>query len=624
MKNVPTDETNAGSKFERGIAYYRQREFEKGLKCLASALQESPNNSKILTLMASGEVALHGPCDKAIELLQQALTYSPNDSECANSLGALYWQTGRHQNAQESFKLAIKLNPEYVDPWVNLGTNYMSMENWGEADSCLRTALSIDQKRPDVLNKLANLNFKQGNTNSAINYISQAISLNPAGADYYANSATFFTAVGRYEEAIQAAEKSIELNPGHSDYHSSLANSFFAADRLEDAQKACAEAVRLNPTSYSAYNSLGLICFNNEDYDESLKLFEVANKIKPGVALILFNLACAHEKLGQFREAINYFAKTCQLDKNWKLAWFRLGNAWYFFDKLLPDALAPLDRAIGDGSHHKYLNAAYYSRALVHQHQGRWHEALQDFNMAIALFPSHSSAHFGRGMLLLKLAQYKQGWQDYEWRFSANQNHLDLSVDWATPEWDGQNFSGKTLLIQHEQGLGDALQYARFIPIVKAMGGRIVLRCGPPLFRLFDSIDGVDEKVSRLDPETLTETKFDYQVPLMTIAHRLGIEVNNIPYADGYLDVEPELVKSWADRLGEKNNFRVGLVWSGNPDQADNPNRSCALSDYASLATIPNVELYTLQLGPEAEQIKQLKDGEILIDHTKPLILYYQ
>ncbi|MCG2584587.1 hypothetical protein [Massilia sp. TS11] len=209
---------------------------------------------------------------------------------------------------------------------------------------------------------------------------------------------------------------------------------------------------------------------------------------------------------------------------------------------------------------------------------------------------------FNMALHRLGLMQF-EAFEGYEHRFEAHDNlkraaygETDLPPQFMDyPWWRGEDLRGKRLVVWSEQGLGDNLFGARFLPLVKRATGAASVRfsCRPPLVRLMQGLE-VDV-VS--DHELLDPASYDYHVPLMSLPLRLGLTRDTIPVKTPYLHARPADVKAWREQLRMVPGLKVGLVWAGNPHLTYDKLRSVSLEQLAPLAKIPGVSFISLQMG---------------------------
>jgi hypothetical protein len=295
----------------------------------------------------------------------------------------------------------------------------------------------------------------------------------------------------------------------------------------------------------------------------------------------------------------------------------------------LEAALDSYARAIAiDGA----LAQAYVNRGNVLRQLQRPDEALASCNRALALRPADAEAHLNKALALLAMGDLAAGWREYEWRWRCPDNALfKVKRNFAQPLWLGEEpLAGKAILIHSEQGLGDTLQFCRYVSKVAALGARVFFEVQAPLKRLLAHLEGVTRLLARGDPLPA----FDCHCPLLSLPLAFHTSLSSIPAKVPYLrsrsdSSRPDRRMCWQEKLGAKSKPRVGLVWSGGfrPDQPEtwsvNNRRNIPLRLFAPLKH-PGIEFHSLQKGQPAEsELTDLAaekwDGPALIDHTTVL-----
>ena len=237
----------------------------------------------------------------------------------------------------------------------------------------------------------------------------------------------------------------------------------------------------------------------------------------------------------------------------------------------------------------------------------RYEEALAAFDEAIRLAPEYDDARGNRARVFLTLGQFDLGWEEFEGRVrdrnAARPGH-------SRPLWMGEPLTGRTILLHVEQGLGDTIQFMRYIAQVKQCGGRVLFLCPQPLVRLAATCPGIDVVVPHGDrlPE------FDVHSPLMRLMRFFSKTVDAIPAPIPYLQADPIRVARWRERLAGGQALRVGIAWQGNPKHKQDRDRSFPLAHFERLVAIEGVRLFSLQKGFGIEQIRELADRLPLVD----------
>lgn len=252
--------------------------------------------------------------------------------------------------------------------------------------------------------------------------------------------------------------------------------------------------------------------------------------------------------------------------------------------------------------------AAHNNLGLDLQATGHCAEAVAHYEEAIRQQPQFAEAHWNLGLACLLLGDMARGWSEYEWRLRCQPFSGDgLTLD-RVELWQGQSLGGKTLLVRREQGAGDTLQFLRFVPELVRRGARVLLDVTPDLAELTRSLDRQIEIVDRAAPLP----PVDYYINLMSLPHRLHITRQTLPSQFPYLLPNPELVTRWKDRLKPFQGKKIGIVWGGNPAQANDRNRSCPLEKLQPLFQLPDLTWFSLQKGAPAEQLQKLPPDTLI------------
>jgi hypothetical protein len=249
---------------------------------------------------------------------------------------------------------------------------------------------------------------------------------------------------------------------------------------------------------------------------------------------------------------------------------------------------------------------------------GQRDRAMQLYRQALDLHPGSVSAPWNIALLQLLRGDYTNGWVGYEHRWRQAKQKLSfrnftepmLRVD------DPSAIRGKHVFLHAEQGLGDTLQFCRYVPMVADLGARVTLECPPQLLRLLGSLRGVETLItagSAIQP-------FDLHCPLMSLPMVFNTTLATVPAKVPYLAADPIDVARWAERfVDQPSHLRVGLVWAGGTTHQKDRHRSLKLTDFTALAAIPGIELYSLQVGEPARQAASPPSGMKLTDWTMEL-----
>jgi Flp pilus assembly protein TadD len=409
-----------------------------------------------------------------------------------------------------------------------------------------------------------------------------------------------------------------------------LSAGIAAARRLEEAGRiAEAEAAYLailkdEPREVSALNLLGLLCHRQGRHREAADLIGRALTLQPNDVQALANLGAVQMSLADGVAAIASFRRAAELAPDHAPAWRNLGLA--LLENREPAAAAEVfagiarahpGRAQGwndlGAARHRAgdadgaaaalrealrldarLAGAWCNLGAVQNDQGLDHAAIASFSQAIAIEPSHIDAHVFRGACLLRQGQFAEGWQDYDWRLKQRRGPR-VDRGFHQPRWQGEDFTGRRLLIHAEQGLGDTIQFMRYLPLVKARGGAVIFEVQAPLRRLIvqsPAMDGIE-----LVAEGKALPQFDLYCPLLSLPRIFATELSTIPTCLPYLAGDPVLHPPLPARSKHR---RWAIAWAGNPRHPADRLRSLPGSALDRLAELHNVEFVSLQMGSAA------------------------
>ena len=296
-------------------------------------------------------------------------------------------------------------------------------------------------------------------------------------------------------------------------------------------------------------------------------------------------------KQGKLDEAIASFQQCVALQPEFPNARYHLGVALGDAEKF-EDARASLTQVIEAEPENAQ---AHNSLGFVASQQRQPYEAINCFERAIELQPNFAHAHVNLGMSLLQVGDYPRGFSEYEWR-PQNGFHC------PHPKWDGRPIPEKTLLIYTDQDAGDAIQFARYLPLAAQLCKNLILACSAELMPIFATIPGVAQIREK---EKIAVAEFDTYLPLMSLPHVFGTTLDTIPATVPYVDAaalcrrkdNPSLL------LSESEYPKIGIVWAG---ITNNRHRSCPLNEFLPILTVPEITFYSLQKGERRKDLSNL------------------
>jgi len=436
----------------------------------------------------------------------------------------------------------------------------------------------------------------------AVELISRALEINPGHADAHTNKGNALRKLGQFASALASYDQAIHLRPEHAETHFNRGIALKELGDYELAVSSYDRAVSLKPGFMAAYANRGVALAALDRHEAAVASFDHANSLEPGIAYTHLHRGISLHALRRYPAAVESYQKAITLDPGNAEAHHNLGISLIQL-RQHEAAIASIDRAVALKPE---FAEAYVNRALA-LHEIRQHQAaMASYHQAIALQPNLRIAHRNLSHLYLLLGDYEKGWEKFEWRLRGDEGQANRRR-FSQPLWLGREpLAGKTILLHSEQGLGDTIQFCRYAKLVADRGARVILEIQKPLANLLANLDGIATLVTKgsvLPP-------FQCHCPLMSLPLALETRIDDIPAAGGYLQADVGKVDAWQARLGAKSKPRVGFVWSGNPLQPNNHNRSIPLADFTRLL---NGEFEFVCLQKEVKEA----DRQILAAHPE-------
>jgi tetratricopeptide (TPR) repeat protein len=438
-----------------------------------------------------------------------------------------------------------------------------------EAEKIYTRLLKAVPDQFDALNLLGTVKAQRGQAGEAYRLITAALRVNPRAPDAWVNLGIVLHALKRDQEALEAFDKALALKPGDADTLYQRGTALMALGRAQDALEGLDAVLRVMPRHPLVRLDRGLALAALGRHQEAVAEFEAALALSP-------NNPSAHYNRG--------------------ISLFGLGH--------YAEAVAAYDRALLIAADHV---KAWNNRGLALQALNRHDEALASYAKALELQKDYADAHFNQALALLTIGEFRRGFEKYEWRW--RRSGMPSGRGYGRPLWLGEYpLERRTILLHAEQGLGDTIQFARYVPMLARAGAKVVLEVQPQLKVLLGQIEGAAAVVAR--GEALPA--FDVHCPLGSLPLALKTEPATIPSLDRYLGADEAHMAKWRARLKCLGAPRIALAWSGNPQHVNDRNRSIPLSVFAPLWTTGAMHFVSVQ--------RELRDGDAELLAREPRV----
>lgn len=523
------------------------------------------------------------------------------DGETLFALAQVVFRQGRREDAVALMEDLLVQDPVQAVYHNDYGVMLGALERWGDAESAHRVALVLDGANVDARFNLALALFRQQRDDDALIVLDELQRLAPAFAEQYVLRGELLQSKKQHADAVAAYSRAVELGlervdvmvnlglalsdagnkeealallatvDGLADEDAaasfSLGNLLRDQGKLDDAIACYRKAVALCPEFAEAHNNLGLVLQSQGDLVGAEVAFACALAAAPGLGAAHNNMGNARIRQGRMDLALACFRKAIELSPDSAEAWNNLGETYY--------CLLRLDEAGGA------------------------------FRQALSIRSDCHEARLNLGILLLLKGDFERGWDYYETRWEMPRRR-DNRPRFTQPEWAGEPLDGKALLIYVEQGMGDNLQFVRFLPELRRRYPRARLYYWGlrPLLRLFEEL--AVRHGFELLPETVAGgvPLIDYHIALLSIPRVLGTRLETLPATVPYLVPPVDLTAKWSGRFAALAGLRVGLVWAGGDVYQFDVFRTLSLHALRPLFDIEGICWVSLQKGPAAAQIE--------------------
>jgi tetratricopeptide (TPR) repeat protein len=563
-------------------------------------LDRKPSHVGALNLITVALMTL-GRFVEAEQFIVRALKLAPNSDVSLYNHGLIAKQLNKPEIAFAQFSKALDVNSTVADTWNNRGTVLNQLRRYQEALSDFDQAILLKPNAAEVhANRGKSLNLLKRN-DEALTAYERARALAPTVPEILLGQANVLRDLRQHDEALACYDKVLALRPGLAGAFTGRAVVFLDTDRFEEALQAYDAALAAEPTLADAWLGRGNALYGLERHDSALASYRRAQELRPNLAQAFLGAGVVLAALSRPLEALDAFNIALQHDADLAEAWLGRGNALYQAARH-EEALQAFDRAlllkpdlegalIGRGNvltiearyedalatYNKVLARRLSSKALIGRGNAlsRLHrdaDALACYDQAIALGEDLAEARFSKSLVKLAHGDYAEGWPLYECRLTApslNAEHRGFEQ----PRWSGdQPLDGKTLFVHSEQGFGDTIQFARYLPLLEPLHGRVVFEVQKPLFGLISDAGFAADIVARGGPLPA----FDLHCPLLSLPLAFETRAETIPTAVPYLVPDRAKTAAWKERLADPRR-RIGVVWSGNPEFRYNGQRRIGL-----------------------------------------------
>ena len=534
--------------------------------------------------------------------LAKVIFCEPQNASAYYSYGNVLLALKRYEDAIRNFEALIHLKPQDANAWNNHGSSLVLIKKHEEAVSSFDKALLLQADHFDALCNRGKALITLNRHEEALASFDTALMLRPQDPYAHSNRGAILHHLSRYNEAVESFETAILIKSDEPEFHQNRGCSLASLDRLEEALVSLNQSIALDPDRSEAYSNRGTAFKSLRQYDKALADYDKAILLAPHSANAFFNRGVLLHEMNRQIEACASYQKAIEISPGDAKSYNNLSASCMYLmriDEGLRHSAKAIELEPDDPNH-------YVGMAVLLQFAGRLDEALSFLEKAISLEEGFVRAIFAKSLLLLLQQKFEEGLPLYEWRKETEKKTGVHSF--PQPTWTGaQDLRGKTILVTWEQGLGDTIQFCRYIALLNDRGARVLFSPHKALRGLLGTLES---KFMIVDQDNLT-TDYDYHSSLLSLPLAFKTDLNSIPSAARYLKAQDERVRHWRSRIGAEG-FKIGVCWQGSHGKVD-IGRSFPLAMFHNLSGIPGVRLISLQKGDGASQLKDLP-GDMVVE----------
>ena len=534
--------------------------------------------------------------NSAENILDNLLKENQQDYDVLFFLGVIKLKNEEYSSAIFFFMQVINIYEQHPEAYYNLGVCYQKLNQLKESAANYQKALELNPGHFDAKNNLGLVFFEQNEFEKAENLLKELISDNPENANANNNLGNFYFKIKNFEKAADYYRKAVEY-ADNTDFLYNLALCYLRMDYYESAFQAYNQVLKKNPDHLNSMIGLGIIATKVKSFEKAEKIFYDLLQLYNNEPEILFNLGFCYEEQEKYQLALDYYQKYLELFPGSMPGEIRSA---YVLSKLgkIEEARELYDKHLS-GNDKKEL--AFIEMGYMKLRSGYPNDALNFFSDALNVKPDSIDLHYGKAHCQLLLGDFKNGWEEYEWRIKRpdfpQRTLKKLSLS-------DQDIYGKKVLVYSEQGLGDAIQFIRYLPLLKSKGAYVIFECSDYLYNILKDYPGYDQRIDNVNVLE-DDLDYDYFIPLLSLPFYFKTEINTIPGGIPYLKVDEEMNEKWQKLIPPSNLLKVGIIWAGNPKHTADRERSLPIDKFKPIIDRDDIEIYSLQHGLPSLQLTE-------------------
>ncbi len=527
--------------------------------------KESNNSDDKMSLeLRALEFINQGKLSKAEKIYRDLINKGTSNHITYGNLGIICGVKGNSEDMIKFLKISLEIEPQYEQAYNNLGIALREKNELENAIKFFEKAIEIKPDYSDAYFNLGIVMYRKNMIERAKFYYKKALEFDPINIKAFNSLAITYESNNEFEKAILCYKKALKINPLSSEIHMNLANSYLKKGKINEAITSYRKSIKISPNNSSAHNNLASALKKKGLFDEAIYEYNNAIKIDSKNAKAFFNLGVLLAEMEKPISAINAYKESIEVDPNYVEAYTNLG--------------------------------------IIFQEEGSYKLAIDSYNKALRLEPNNSKSRWNLAIAQLLTGNYIEGWENYDWRLNnLNSNKLH-SAPKTQPIFENIFKSDDNLLVISEQGLGDTIQYMRYIPYLRNLGLNINFSAQEKLHNIIQ-VSNIDS--NPLTPEEANLVNDRRWIPLLSLPKNLCVRPDNPIVSKPYIKTKKELLDKWENELSHENKPIVGINWQGGLDmeKASYKGRSIPLENFSILLKQNDITFLSLQKGYGSDQL---------------------
>lgn len=536
-----------------------------------------------------------GRFDQAEQIYRSVLSTDPNCNHAWHLLGLLTHQRGQSEAGAQMIERAVQLGLHTVEVLTNLGECYRHLGRHSEAIAAFRAAIQLNPNQVETINGLCMVYLAHQQYAEALPLFERIVELRPNDVSVRHGYGAALALAGRMDDAIGEWERALALDPNHQQVLRDLGVNLQSHGRLDEALKTLAMLVERHPGYAQGYADYAEALLVAGRIDEGIAFAQRGVELAPAQAESHHTLGRAYRIGGQYDAALTESLKALELNPNFLLPLGNIvliGEAIHSYSRLIEW----LEKAVEKMPDHV---AFWIAISESHSREGQIEKSIEVLDRALTHQPNHPDLRLSRSIRLFSAGRFLEAFKDYSSR-QVLQLYEAMVKNAGKTMWDGSDPAGKHLFVYAEQGFGDIIQFARYLPMLVERGMTLTIGTGrEEICPLLRAIPGVTEVV--VGESTLGNHEF--HIALMSLPCIFKTTLETVPNRVPYIHADESKIQQWKPMIdAHARGLKVGMVWGGRGPS--DPRRVCTIKDLSILSDVPNVSWYSLQTDQPREQLK--------------------